>query len=123
MVFQASAQGRKEVWQGTGRGNLWGYPAALNVVCTVQVSGMPNDTGSYQKCSGQINTNIGNFEIYYEGYLNLSPYKGALRTPRGDIYIGVLDNSGGKFYIEAGEESLSAPEEYGEFAIHWQRKR
>lgn len=101
-----------------GRGHIFGEEA---VVAGQQEYSHGNalGDGDYAKFIGTIKSRSGAMQLIYEGWVNVE-LKGYLRTRRGDIYISVLDNTGGKMIIYDGRESLYAPDTLGEFFIHWE---
>ncbi len=78
--------------------------------------------GDYSKFTGTIRARSGNMKLIYEGWVNVE-LKGYLRTRGRDIYISVLDDTGGKMIIYDGRATLYAPETLGEFYIRWERVR
>jgi len=58
--------------------------------------------------------------IAYEGYTQTGAFEGVIVTPRGNLRIAVLDNTGGKMIIYSGRPTLGAPQTLGEFVCRWQ---
>ena len=75
---------------------------------------------------GTLSSPLGQAELQYGGYTNLTPYEGYLYVQSGPLQgntfrVGILDNTGGQFVIYEGTASLGPPNELGRFACQWNR--
>ena len=75
---------------------------------------------------GTLSSPLGQAELQYGGYTNVTPYDGYLYVRsgpyRGNTFrVGILDNTGGEFVIYDGTATLGAPNEMGRFACQWIR--
>lgn len=55
----------------------------------------------------------------YEGYTQSGSFQGVIETARGNLSIGVLDNTGGQMIIYGGRPSLGPPDTIGRFVCNW----
>ena len=76
----------------------------------------------YVQFRGVVRSRYGEAPISWEGYSNLAPFQGVLRTPDGDYGVGVLDATGAngsQLIIYDGRASLGPPTVLGEFRCRW----
>lgn len=119
-VNSLSAQ-QEVIYQNRSQGFLAGYNASIDITCTCIHQNDPSyDT---QKCNGEILAGGYRYTLAYKGYISTPPYEGIMGTPTGNIKVGILSSTGGKFKIYSGKATLGPPEVYGEFIANWRRIR